>query len=256
MPAVDERIEVEAEVRIAGKPLDPLREINSSRFLKALLGGSPATERAFRYLTLHMRAPLARYLERWLRDREAVQDVLQETLLSVHLGLPCFEGKSRLTTWVYSLAYHKAMNWLAEYYKPDGRDMATDLCMDLEDAGPRPDEAAHKELLIARIRAVAESLPKRYCDIWRMSDLEGMSGEDAAEALGITPALARVRLHRARAMVKAHLHKEQPDLIRELIHEDRFTAPVRPGNRFQPARAPAFACASRRRGKLSSEMLQ
>jgi RNA polymerase sigma-70 factor, ECF subfamily len=217
MQSLKEMVVVNIDMRIAGKPLDPLQEINSSYFLKALRGGAPATERAFRYLVRHMQAPLARYLGRWLREPEAIQDVLQETLLAVHLGLPRFEGKCRLTTWVYSLAYHKAMNRLAEYYQPTGRNVAEDLGMHLEDAEPRPDEAAHKGLLIARLQVVAERIPKRYREVWRLRDLEGMSGEAAAKALAITPALVRVHLHRARGLIIARLHKEQPGLIRELV---------------------------------------
>ncbi|MEO6098196.1 MAG: sigma-70 family RNA polymerase sigma factor [Fibrobacteria bacterium] len=224
MQAVKDTNEVQVEVRIAGKPDNSFLEINSSHFLNALQAGAPATERAFRYLVIHMQAPLTRYLGRWLRDSGSIQDVLQETFLGVHRGLPRFEGKSSLTTWVYSLAYHKLMDRLAEYYRPGGRNSPEDICLNLEDANPLPDEAAHQGLLIARIQAAADYIPELYCAVWKLRDLEGKSGEATAEALGLTPALVRVRLHRARALIIARLHKEYPGLIRELVHEGRNPA--------------------------------
>ncbi|MEO6095120.1 MAG: RNA polymerase sigma factor [Fibrobacteria bacterium] len=255
MEAVKDTNEVHVEVRTAGKPHNPLQEINSPHFLKALQAGAPATERAFRYLVIHMQAPLNRYVGRWLRDSESIQDVLQETFLAVHRGLPCFEGKSSLTTWVYSLAYHKAMDRLEEYYRPGGRNSAEAICTDREDSHPLPDEAAHKGLLIERIRAVAECIPDLYFAVWRLRDLEGQSGKEAAQALGLTSALVQVRLHRARVQILARLHKEQPELVRELVHEGRYPAPVLPGRCFKSARFRDFTCAPRCNGKQLSERL-
>ncbi|MEO6094594.1 MAG: hypothetical protein ABIW76_02595 [Fibrobacteria bacterium] len=63
MPAAYEPKEIRVEMQTAEIPLDPLREINSSAFLKAFLGGSPATERAFRYLVRHLQVKVGSGLE-------------------------------------------------------------------------------------------------------------------------------------------------------------------------------------------------
>ena len=136
-----------------------------------------------------MRAPLIRFIGKWFRETESVEDVFQETFLAVHLSLPRFEGKCRLTTWVYSLAQHKVMDRLSEKYRP-GRGDHVILCAqacEVEATDPGPDEAAHQSLLIARIRSVAETIPELYRKAWRLRDVEAMSGEEAAEALGDHP---------------------------------------------------------------------
>jgi RNA polymerase sigma-70 factor, ECF subfamily len=217
MIAIIEKMDVRFEVRVAEKPRDPSLGINSPAFLKALRDGSPASKRAFRDLVLHMRAPLIRFIGRWFRETESIEDVFQETFLAVHLSLPRFEGKSRLTTWVYSLAQHKIMDRLSEKYRPGrgGAQVCAQTC-EVEAPDLRPDEAAHQSLLIARIRSVAEALPELYREAWRLRDMEAMSGEEAAEALGITPTLVRVRLHRARCLIVDRLRKERPGLFGEL----------------------------------------
>lgn len=228
---------VRIQVRVAETPRDPVREINSPAFLKALRDGTPTAERAFRDLVRHMRAPLIRFIGKWFRETESVEDVFQETFMAAHLSLPRFEGKCRLTTWVYSLAQHKIMDRLSEKYRPGrgGAPWCAQAC-EVEAADPRPDEAAHHSLLTARIRAVAETIPEMYREAWRLRDVEAMSGEEAAEALGITPTLVRVRLHRARSLIAAGLKRERPGLFGDL--RAGISGGGRPGSgRLSPAPA-------------------
>jgi len=215
MIAISDKSAVRVEVRVASGERNPGQEINSPAFLKALLDGPPTAERAFGDLVRHLRLPLTRFIGRWLRDPEAIEDAVQETFLAVHRSLPRFEGKSRLTTWVYSLARHKAMDMLAEKYRPDGCDQARETLWEPETSDPRPDELAHQTLLIARINSAADCLPDLYREAWRMRDMEGMSGEEAADALGITATLVRVRLHRARNLIGERLRRDWPGLFSE-----------------------------------------
>lgn len=199
------------DVKVAGRPLDAMQEINSAPFLKALLGGAPAAARSFRRFVEVTHPQLTRYIGRYFRDAEAVQDVLQETYLAVHRALPRFEGKSKLTTWAYSLAYHKACNRLAEKYKPGYPGTGLDnQVWEPESADPLVDEVLHHARMAAWIREAAQDIPELYREAYRLRDLDGLSGEEAAEALGISNALIRVRLHRARCLIVERLQKRFP----------------------------------------------
>ena len=204
------------EVQVAEKPLDPMHEINSQAFLRALLERDETAGRAFRTLVKILHPQLARYVGRWFRERDQVQDVLQETFLAVHRALPRFEGKSKLSTWVYSLAHHKVCDRLSEKYRPgQGKSEDGDHIWDLEASDPQPDDALHQTRMVAFIRAAAEDLPALYREAYRLRDLEGLSGEEAAEALGISATLIRVRLHRARCMIVDRLQKRHPGIFDE-----------------------------------------
>ncbi|MEO6094630.1 MAG: RNA polymerase sigma factor [Fibrobacteria bacterium] len=206
-----ECLERTIEVKVAGRPLDPMQEINSAPFLRALLGGPPAAARAFRRLVEVTHPQLTRYIGRYFRDSEHVRDVLQETYLAAHRALPRFEGKSKLTTWVYSLAYHKVCDRLAEKYKP-GRPQSglAHQVWEPESHHPLVDEVLHQARLAAWIREAAENIPEMYREAYRLRDLHGLSGVEAAESLGISTTLIRVRLHRARCLIVEHLQRRFP----------------------------------------------
>jgi RNA polymerase sigma-70 factor (ECF subfamily) len=204
------------EVKVAWKPADAMQEVNAPVFLKALMGGAPAATKAFRKLVETTHPNLTRYIGRYFRDGEQVQDVLQETYLAVHRALPRFEGKSKLTTWVYSLAYHKICDRLSEKYRIGYAPG------DLESYGHEPesedplvDEVLHRTRMVQWVKDAAEDIPELYREAYRLRDVEGMSGEEAAEALGISATLIRVRLHRARCMIVERLHKRHPAAFAE-----------------------------------------
>lgn len=206
LEAMDRRM----EMKVARQPDDPMQEVNAPVFLKALLGGAPAASKAFRKLVDATHPNLRRYIGRYFRDGEQVQDVLQETYLAVHRALPRFEGKSKLTTWVYSLAYHKICDRLSEKYKAGFSPGGSEAGHEPESEDPLVDEVLHRARLVQWIKDAAENIPVLYREAYRLRDMEGMSGEEAAEALGISITLIRVRLHRARCMIVERLHKRHP----------------------------------------------
>jgi RNA polymerase sigma-70 factor, ECF subfamily len=187
-----------------------MREINAPEFLEVLLDGDAGASRAFRNLVRATHPALTRYIGRYFRDPGLVQDILQDTYLAVHRALPSFESKSKLTTWVYSLAYHKICDRLSEKYRTGTAGADDGLEWERESPDPLADEAIHQARLIGWIREAAEGIPSLYRDAYRLRDLEGLSGEEAADALGITTTLIRVRLHRARCLIVDRMRKLHP----------------------------------------------
>jgi RNA polymerase sigma-70 factor (ECF subfamily) len=159
---------------------------------------------------------LSRYIGRYFRDQDLIEDVLQETYLAVHRALPRFEGKSKLTTWVYSLAYHKVCDCLSEKYR-SGRQAPEAEAAGWEPESPATpiDVALHQARLAAWIREAAEEIPELYREAYRLRDQDGLSGEEAAEVLGISATLIRVRLHRARCLIVERLQKRFPAAFAE-----------------------------------------
>ncbi|GIV80048.1 sigma-70 family RNA polymerase sigma factor [Litorilinea aerophila] len=145
------------------------------------------------------------------------EETLQETFLKAIQALPRFEGRSRLSTWLYRIASNLClMQRRRDAAEPlhfsvdvaaDGSDgEAEDLFPPtLVDWSYDPDAL----LLDAELRQVMEEAigqlpPKlRLVFIWR--DLEGLSTGEVAEVLGISESAVKVRLHRARLQLRERL---------------------------------------------------
>ncbi|MDQ3003059.1 MAG: sigma-70 family RNA polymerase sigma factor [Fibrobacterota bacterium] len=148
---------------------------------------------------------------RYFPQTDTVQDVLQEVYLAVHRGLPRFEARSRLSTWIFSLAYHKVCDKLAEkYQEKDRNQIQSDRVTEVESNDLPPDEAFIQSEQIRMIVDASALLSGKYRDVHILRDFEGMSGEETARVLGITKALVRVRLHRARCMIVDGIQKRFP----------------------------------------------
>jgi RNA polymerase sigma-70 factor, ECF subfamily len=170
---------------------------------------------AFEAIVKRYQARLFRLACRLTTDADA-PDVLHETFLQVYRHLPSFRGDARLGTWLYRIASNAAlMHRRAKARRPsepldrflprfDARGIHAATPAELQVAS-RADELLDRKLLAEKAREVLARLPDLYRDAFVLRDLEEMSTEDAAQALGVTPSAVRQRVHRARLMLRGYL---------------------------------------------------
>lgn len=191
-------------------------EINSPEFLEMLLAPGSAGQRAFTRMVQGTHDPFLGFIRRQLTSPDECLEVLQEVYLAVHKGLPRFEGKSKLTTWIFSLAHHKICDRIADRNRGHqeltaSREAALST-ENAEDAGTgkwdgitawdaAPDRLSARNAVEGLIGKAIEALPEAARQVYHLRDVEGLSGDEAAEALGITPDNVRVQLHRARKRI-------------------------------------------------------
>jgi RNA polymerase sigma-70 factor (ECF subfamily) len=188
-------------------------EINSPEFLEMLLAAGPSGQKTFTRLVRGTHERFLGFIRRQIASQEECLEVLQEVYLAVHKGLPGFAGKSKLTTWIYSLAHHKICDRIADR---DRRHQelteSREAGLSTETAGSDrwdgisawdapPDRLAARNAVEGLIGKAVEALPENARQVYLLRDVEGMSGEEAAEVLGITPENVRVQLHRARRQI-------------------------------------------------------
>lgn len=195
------------------KSLDPFDEINSPNFLETLLAGGPNSQKAFARLFKNTHARLLAFIGRYLSNLEECQEVLQETYLAVHRSLPRFERKSKLTTWIYSMAYHKICDRYAQKdrnhlelvdnfdFLPATASDAESVFTDISPWDATSDLVSEKQNVLALMRCAITQLSPVQREIYRLRDEDGLSGEEIAVMLGMPPATVRVHLHRARGQI-------------------------------------------------------
>lgn len=143
---------------------------------------------------------------RLLRHDEDARDAVQEAMISAFRAAARFEGDAQIGTWLHRIVVNAALmrlrtrkrkpetsiEDLLPTYKADGHRV-------LPAAGePYPDDALEQAQLLAMLRACVHELPEMYRQAYVLRDMEDMSNEEVALALGITPNAVKIRVHRAR----------------------------------------------------------
>ena len=147
---------------------------------------------------------------RLLGDPAAAEDVVQEAFLKLMANAGRIEGRSRLATWLYRVAYNAAMDRLRSQKREvpvpeEGDDAALPMPSVLVDFRLSPEAALHDARLRGALDAAVAALPPTLRAAFLLRDVEGLSTADAAEALGISEANLKVRLHRARLQLRERL---------------------------------------------------
>jgi RNA polymerase sigma-70 factor (ECF subfamily) len=160
-------------------------------------------------------------VRRLLRNEQDAQDATQEAFLNAFKHLDDFDGSARLSTWLHRIAVNAALMRLRSQRRRPEQPIEPQLPrFDAEgehEQAPwawaaRADAALGSAELRKAVRAAIDSLPDLYRDVLLLRDIEELSTEEAAHALGISVAASKTRLHRARLALRERLDA----LMREL----------------------------------------
>jgi RNA polymerase sigma-70 factor (ECF subfamily) len=142
------------------------------------------------------------YLQRLAGDRMTAEEILQDTMLAVWRSAGAFEGRAKVTTWLFGVARRQAHNRLR------GRSAPEPAGVDLFD---RPDRSTGpEELAIAAaggtpVAAAIELLPDHHREVIALVFVAGLPLAEVAEVLAIPVGTVKSRLYHARAAVAAAL---------------------------------------------------
>ena len=159
-----------------------------------------------------------RHMLRVCGNREDAEDVLIEALFRAYRHLDQLEHPEAFRSWLASIA--RRICWGLKR-----REALLPLIQlsEMEDAGfeiPSSDAAPDVQLdaieMKQQLERALQALPKGTRRVYEMRDLEDQSGEEVAEALGISLAAVKSRLHRARALLRERLDAVLKGNLREL----------------------------------------
>jgi len=179
--------------------------------LQALKAGHDA---AFAELVDRYATRLLAVARRLLNQEQDAQDALQDAFISAFRGLPDFDGKSTLATWLHRIAVNAALMKLrSQRRKPE--QAIEELLPKYYDDGHRQNpgpawKAAPADVLetaetCALVRSCIEQLPDSYRVILILRDIEEMDTLAVADQLGIEAGTVKTRLHRARQALRTLL---------------------------------------------------
>jgi RNA polymerase sigma-70 factor (ECF subfamily) len=133
-------------------------------------------------------------------DRAAAEDLTQDVFVRAFDRLRQFRGTARLGTWLYQLGISVILNALRRQRSREAREVPLDPGVKADTGAPglEPDTRD-------RVRAAVRQLPEDLRIVVIMYDVEGYQHEDIAELVGISSGASRMRLVRARGMLRSML---------------------------------------------------
>jgi RNA polymerase sigma factor (sigma-70 family) len=163
----------------------------------AIRGDTQAYHRLLKELAPVLRAMASRGLARHRHGSEDVEDVVQETLLALHLKRGTWDERQPFSPWLYAIARNKLIDSL--------RRRGRHAYVGIDDVGELPgSEAPPAELNGMDAERLIARLSGRQREIVVAISIEGASARQVAERLGMTEGAVRVALHRAlRALAEA-----------------------------------------------------
>lgn len=217
--ATAERLNLELAVpgsrRVAAglNPMDLLQQQTLERPESALIAEAKAgNSGAFEELVNRYERKIYRLGLRLMGNPQDAEDVLQESFLKAYEHLPEFREDSRFYTWLVRIAVNEGLMKLRKQRsdKSEPLEDAVDddgqlMPREFRDWRPNPEQLLGQEQMQALLLNAANTLPAGLRTVFFLRDVEELSTEETAEALGLTAGAVKARLFRARMRLREQL---------------------------------------------------
>jgi RNA polymerase sigma-70 factor, ECF subfamily len=199
----------ETEVAAAPPPSSTAsaRDDEQSVVAQARDGSSSAVEELVR----RYEHKLFRLVQKITLNHEDAEEVVQNAFLRAFQNLDSFRGDSRFYTWLVRIAVNEALMKIRGHrirqVSIDGaKETEDDLGpRELKDGAPNPEELYSQEELRSILATTIDELDPGYRMVLQLRDIEGLSTNDTARALGLSSTAVKSRLSRARLRLQNSL---------------------------------------------------
>jgi RNA polymerase sigma-70 factor (ECF subfamily) len=165
--------------------------------------------RAFEELYRIYHSRLARFLNNILRSATLTEEALNDTMMVVWEHADRFSGKSKVSTWIFGIAYRKALKSRSRYEAP-----IEDLWADSrESAEPGPEQELGRSQAWRLLREAIGELSQDHRTVVDLTYFHDMGYRDIAEIMACPVDTVKTRMFHARRHLKAKLAGELPDWL-------------------------------------------
>jgi RNA polymerase sigma-70 factor (ECF subfamily) len=139
---------------------------------------------------------------------DEIEDVVQLVFIEVHRSLDRFQGRSKLSTWVYRIAVNVALQHIRR--KKRRRWLMLGSTGEEAERQPARGNSEHRlegRELLEHVYRAAERLSEKKRTVWVLHELQGLSPPEVAETLEIPVNTVRSRLLAARREIRTWLER-------------------------------------------------
>lgn len=171
--------------------------------LLRLLADEKSQRKAFEILVSQYSEPLYRQIRRMVLYHDDADDVLQNTFIKAWKGLPAFEGRSKLSSWLYRIAVNEALDFM----RHKRQDMSVDNGADSIDVASRllADEYFEGDVAEARLQEAIHRLPDVQRTVFQLKYYENMKYSEISKILNTTEGALKASYHIAVKKISAFI---------------------------------------------------
>lgn len=178
--------------------------VQEAELLLALRSGK---EDAFERLVRKHSGRMLSVCRRILRNEEEAKDAVQEAFVSAFRGIRAFKGTCQLGTWLHRIAVNASLMRLRSKKRRPEESIDNLLPGFTDDGHARNDPQDWSPTAVQMVetretrefvRGCIDRLPEMYRVVLLLRDIEELDTAEAAEVLGVSDGVVKVRLHRAR----------------------------------------------------------
>ncbi|MGE5723518.1 MAG: RNA polymerase sigma factor [Sphingomonadales bacterium] len=157
-----------------------------------------------------------------VKNRSEAEDAVQSAYLKASAAIGGFAGRSSLSTWLTRIVINEALGRRRSARRREAHldagsvtvlDHYREKLMAGSTGGSSPDTALAREQIRRILEQAIARLPDSFRPVFVLREVEGLSVEEAAEALGIAPATVKTRLFRARQRLREDLAPEMKAVL-------------------------------------------
>ena len=151
-------------------------------------------------------------------DAEESQDIMQEVFLQVYRTIGDFRGDASLATWLHRITVNRSLNWKRRWARRfkwlhvSGRSTDGLPAAEPESELPSPETRVANAQARQQIDKALNMLPEQARTVFVLRELEGLSYEEIADAIGIKLGTVRSRLFHARKRLR--------EILQPLVEEE------------------------------------
>ena len=194
------------QMKVSALSLAANTDITDEQIISRVLGGE---KDIYEVIVRRHNHKLYRVARGILHDEQEIQDAMQDAYLKAFEKLYQFKGNSTFSTWLTQILINTAFARFNEQKR-----MHTSEIEDIKDESLMiPDEPSTEQSpevssnLKSALEAAINSLPSSYRSVFMLRELEQMTVADTAYCLDISEVNVKVRLHRAKEMLKKILRQ-------------------------------------------------
>ncbi len=154
---------------------------------------------AFEQLFRRYQKPLFRYLLGMVRHEAVAEELVCEAMTEVWRNAGTFQGRSRVSTWIFAIASNKAMSALR---RPQLSEADPEMIARLEDPAPGPADEIGRQELASSVRAAMEHLTPEHRQVVELTFMHGFSYQEIAEVAGCPVNTVKTRMFHAKRYLR------------------------------------------------------